>query len=244
MQCPKCRYEPTLTEMQNSPHQCQKCGVFYAKVKSGNAASSSVGDVLNSASPNARTVTFSDWVNSNPKIKVAGALLIGLVIGYFAGREHVKYEIKTALQDSVASIGAAFGLGNKASRPSELPKPSAQVGKPSPIKATLIGKDFNERDYQEFMIIRLGFQNLTGSDVRAFEGVLNFTDLLDNKIFTSNVAVNDPVEVGGSLPWSGEIKYNQFMRDHQVFRNAELSNMKVIFDLKKVLYQDGRLEKF
>ena len=29
MQCPKCRYEPTLAEMQRSPEDCVKCGVNY-----------------------------------------------------------------------------------------------------------------------------------------------------------------------------------------------------------------------
>ncbi|MNZ32172.1 hypothetical protein D3C78_494940 [compost metagenome] len=30
MQCPKCRYEPTLAEMQESPDKCPSCGVYYA----------------------------------------------------------------------------------------------------------------------------------------------------------------------------------------------------------------------
>lgn len=29
MQCPKCKYEPSLSEMQNSPGDCTKCGVNY-----------------------------------------------------------------------------------------------------------------------------------------------------------------------------------------------------------------------
>lgn len=29
MQCPKCRYEPTLAEVQQSPDDCVKCGVNY-----------------------------------------------------------------------------------------------------------------------------------------------------------------------------------------------------------------------
>lgn len=32
MICPKCAYEPTMTEMQGSPEQCPGCGVYYAKV--------------------------------------------------------------------------------------------------------------------------------------------------------------------------------------------------------------------
>ena len=30
MQCPKCRYEPTLAETQKSPDKCPSCGVYYA----------------------------------------------------------------------------------------------------------------------------------------------------------------------------------------------------------------------
>lgn len=29
MQCPNCHYEPTLSEMQQSPNDCVKCGVNY-----------------------------------------------------------------------------------------------------------------------------------------------------------------------------------------------------------------------
>lgn len=37
MQCPKCAYEPTMTEMQASPEQCPSCGVYYAKVSRAEA---------------------------------------------------------------------------------------------------------------------------------------------------------------------------------------------------------------
>lgn len=35
MQCPKCQYEPTLSELQSSPDECPSCGVIYAKAKAG-----------------------------------------------------------------------------------------------------------------------------------------------------------------------------------------------------------------
>lgn len=35
MQCPKCSYEPTLSETQASPDACPSCGVIYAKVGKG-----------------------------------------------------------------------------------------------------------------------------------------------------------------------------------------------------------------
>lgn len=33
MKCPKCAYEPTLSELQRSPHDCVKCGVNYESYK-------------------------------------------------------------------------------------------------------------------------------------------------------------------------------------------------------------------
>ena len=38
MQCPNCKYEPTLTELQGSPEQCPSCGVYYAKAAQQKAA--------------------------------------------------------------------------------------------------------------------------------------------------------------------------------------------------------------
>lgn len=45
MQCPKCKYEPTLAEHQASPDACSKCGIVYSKF--GKAA----GTAVSSSSP-------------------------------------------------------------------------------------------------------------------------------------------------------------------------------------------------
>ena len=37
MQCPKCSYEPTLSEQQSSPDKCPRCEVIYSKVKTAEA---------------------------------------------------------------------------------------------------------------------------------------------------------------------------------------------------------------
>lgn len=38
MQCPKCRYEPTMTETLSSPDGCVKCGVHYASYRAPTTA--------------------------------------------------------------------------------------------------------------------------------------------------------------------------------------------------------------
>lgn len=241
MQCPKCSYEPTMSEMQLSSDQCPSCGVYYAKVNNPLASSAEAATALKAENK----VRFSDWLDSNPYARVVGALVIGLVVGYFAGREHVKYEIKSAFLGTAASLGAAFNSANPfaAAKDAEV-KPQVETEKSYPITVSFLSKDFYKADFQSFMTISLQFLNGTGKPVRAFDGEVVFTDLLGNEILTSTVSISDPVGPGAALKWDGEIKYNEYISRHQRFKNSEIQNMKATFKLQKVLYQDGKLEDF
>lgn len=241
MQCPKCSYDPTLSETLQSPGCCPSCGVYYSKVLSKTPGAEA--QRADEAAPKHRQVTFSDWVHSNPSVKWVGALLVGLVIGYFAGREHVKYELRTAVAESLAGLSAMFG-GDKKVAKSKEPAPKAIV-KPSKISASLVHKDFLEGKYgQDQITIDFSFTNKSGADVRAFDGLLTFTDLLGNEIKLINIAINDSVQKDGVLSWSGGIKYNQFKDADVRLKDAALENIKLDFKLKKILYSDGRLEEF
>ena len=79
--------------------------------------------------------------------------------------------------------------------------------------------------------------------MRAFDGVLRFTDLLGNDISRVNIAVNESVGKGKELSWYGSVDYNQFMDSDQRLRNIENENLKVIFTVRKILYADGRIQE-
>lgn len=235
MQCPKCGYEPTMAEMQSSPDRCPSCEVYYAKVSPPVAAPP--------AAVEAKKVTLTDWANANPRAKWILALVGGLVIGYFVGREHVKYEIRSAISESVAGIGGLFGgRESRPPAPAERPKPAAK--KESPITAKLVDKGYLPGEYgRDAITLDLIFQNSTGKDVRAFGGVVSITDLLDNKIMDIHVSVSDPVARGAALAWSGSIDFNQFKSDHKALKAAEQQNILVTFSLNKVLYSDGSVSE-
>lgn len=238
MQCPKCNHEPTLAEMQASPDCCSACGVYYAKV----APRFSTNEIARAEVAIKENVKFSDWLNSNPHMKVVGALLLGLIVGYFAGREHVKYEIKSAFQDSFKGLAGAFGIG---AQPVEKAPEVKLPEKPGPISAAFIRKDFKADGYGgDNIAVVLDFKNDSASEIRAFDGVLYFTDLLGNKILDSKVAVNEPVAAGKILSWHGSIDYNQYIDRHRNFRFADENSIKLKFVLNKVLYADGRLQEF
>lgn len=92
MQCPKCKYEPTMAEMQRSPEGCVKCGINYqahashveqvkaqrAAEQQANAASSPVVREVSAKYPGAKPVVVVD-INMS-----FGAMVIFMVKWAFA----------------------------------------------------------------------------------------------------------------------------------------------------------------
>ena len=189
----------------------------------------------------------------NQTFKLVAIVIVSLVIGYFTGREHLKYEIRstftTVTEELKQGLSSAFGEG--ASTPSRPSKPTnkAEPSKPQPIGATITAKDFRNRDYdagiyEEEIAFTVRFDNRSGKDARAFEGRLTFLDLLDNEILGSRVAINDPVKAGATMDWEGKLDYNQFMDDHERLRNEALANLKTRFIVTKILFVDGTSQRF
>jgi hypothetical protein len=186
--------------------------------------------------------------------KVIGYVLagiLGLIVGYFAGREHLKYEMASALQTAVGQVRQGLPAADKPivpHAPVAAPTPTHQP-EPPVLEVVLISKGFKPsdpsiRDYEDDITLGVSFKNLSDKDIRAFDGSIIFTDLLDNKILVSGVAINEVVKAGAALKWAGAIKYNQFIDDQQRLRNEAQENLKIVFVTKKVLFADGTVKTF
>jgi uncharacterized repeat protein (TIGR01451 family) len=177
-----------------------------------------------------------------------------LIIGYFAGREHLKYEMRSAIQSATAEIqrgfASNFGSNPSASGSEKRKPPSASKPKePEPLEIALLTKGFKPsnptaRDYEDEITFTLSVRNTGSEDIRAFDGTLNFTDLLDNQIMSLSLAINDPVGSAAMLTWKGALKYNQFIEQHQHLRNAQQGNIKISFIPKRILFADGRTKEY
>lgn len=188
-------------------------------------------------------------MSNKAKIIVTG--LICLVIGYFAGREHLKYQMRAAMQDAVKEMqtGLASAFGGTAN--DAPPKTTEPETKPEdqPLTVVLVKKGFDPKDldngkFEEDVTFTLQFANKTGKDIRAFDGVLEFTDLLGNRIIGSKVEINERVAAGQTLSWEGALEYNQFMNDHQRLRSEPMENLKVEFHANKVLFADNSTKEY
>lgn len=174
--------------------------------------------------------------------------------GFVSGREYMKFEIRTALADGFRGISQLATVAQPISPAVAMPfpaptKPSAPSTRPVPLQVSMSAKGWtpsNPRggEYDEFVTFRLMIKNISDRKVRAFDGVLHITDLLDNIIINLNVAINDPVSPTSPMTWPGTMLYNQFLEHHKALRNAEFNNIKTSFEVHKVLYDDGTSQTF
>ncbi len=246
--CPKCGYTRKPTDTAPD-YECPKCGVIYAKVMQ-RANTQTRGETnpeqMSAFPPNAQTTPATRAAGRHKQL-VAAAFAVGLLVGYFAGREHIKYELRSAFQDAAAGFSKSLGtaLGGGDSKKSEDREPPKKVKQTFPITATLTNKGWFEGEYgRNAITFTVTFANTTGKNVRAFDGTLVFTDLLGNEILGANLAVNDPVSSGQSIEWKGKLDYNQFIAKHESLRNADIQNTRVNFLLKHVLFEDGEVKDF
>jgi hypothetical protein len=131
----------------------------------------------------------------------------------------------------------------------EKPKTSTRdPSQPSPFQVVLRGKAFREADYpsrvEDAITIKVAFTNSSGKDVRAFDGVLGFTDLLDNNIYLARLAINEPVAAGAIFEWDGKVRYNRFEDSHRHLKNEKFENLKTYFEPRKILFADGTTKEF
>ncbi|WP_420209178.1 zinc-ribbon domain-containing protein [Candidatus Electronema sp. JC] len=246
--CPKCGHKSEGKQQA----ECSACGIIYAKFSSDKVQKPKQLPVshveqrqsappLEENTPELRKITILVWAMS---------AIICLVAGYFAGREHVKYELrqtlKIAAEGVTKSFNTAFLGGVEPEKKVELPNQKPK--EPAPFSVVLNNKVFQEADFEagrrDAILFSLNFKNLTGKDIRAFDGKILFTDMLDNIILYSGLAVNDPIFSGGQIEWIGEISYNQFMDSHQGLKNADFKNIKINFNPKKILFFDGSTKEF
>lgn len=250
--CPKCAYTRQLQD-QAPEYECPKCGVIYAKAKPRTFSASgrdSRAPTSHLEESNTQNSTFDGpairkqrWIDAPANKILLGAVFASFVVGYFAGREHIKYEMRSAFADAAEGIKRAFGGGSQ--EPKNPSKKQAKALRATPITTLLLRKGWREGEYgRNAVTFAVEFSNLTGKDVRAFDGTIIFTDLLGNEIHGAKLAVNDRIGAGSTLTWEGKLDYNQFISSHERLRNAEIENMKVIYTVSRVMFEDGEVKEF
>ncbi|WP_027853373.1 hypothetical protein [Marinobacterium litorale] len=253
--CPKCGYARKADEPVPET-RCPKCRVLYAKAEADESESAAVYAV-SSVTPEEEATNSSEPAMQKlagllqgdlPKKHVVLIGLFCLVLGYYAGREHLKYEMRSAFSDAFSGIAEGFKGLSDAAQPVDKQEPSIPDPESQPIQATLIRKGFSPKDLDNMKIreeitFTIRFENQQDRDIRAFDGIIHFVDLLGNSIISLRTEVNDPVPAYDFFDWHGLIDYNEFKDSERRLRAAEQQNIRAIFEPRKILYADGTVEQ-
>jgi hypothetical protein len=158
-------------------------------------------------------------------------------------------DVTDELATAKTQTGIGSQLANKVVTGQSPTSSEPPVSTPPPLQITLVSKGFKARniqagDFEDDITIQIAITNVLDKDIRAFDGVLTFTDLLDNKIMSSKIAINEPLKAGAILNWIGSIRYNQFEGEHQRLRNEPQTNLKIRFATRKILFADGTTKEY
>lgn len=174
--------------------------------------------------------------------------IVGLGLGYFAGREHVKYEIRSAMTQTASAITEAF---QGSSPPPTSSKSSGSTSERNTrshdlIRAEVSNKRVREMDYREWILWDVNYvPDKLEKPARSVKGVLEFADLFGEIKFQVRTTIDEPIAPGKPVREEGVgIDYNQFMDDHRWLLTTELANIKVGFSVLSILYTDGTVENF
>ena len=131
---------------------------------------------------------------------VAGPSLVSLAVGYFAGREHLKYQMRSA----VADVGRAFVQGIKDSLPPGLQETvDREEEKPRPPPRVAIGTPYNSGRFsvevRAASILHPEVKGLTGDKSPSEDPLLVIELLFTSKDDRKVVTFRDDRVMGGSV---------------------------------------------
>jgi len=250
IKCPKCGHTRTPEEDMAIPrYECPKCGIIYSKYNK-NKTNPVTGTTSKAAIPSSEDKNNDNLLKKkNDKIVLIVAVILSLIIGYFAGREHLKYEMQQAMIEAAntfkQSMNEIFTPNNE--KKSKAPKKQQILPKNKFLQVSLVKKGYRDFDMDignKAVTFTLEITNTLKKDIRAFDGLITFTDLLDNPIKKLNFTYSKPINISETVSWNGEMDYNQFIDSDRSLRSKDLSDLNISLKLRKVLYTDGSKEEF
>ncbi len=258
MRCPKCKYEPTMAEQISNKEECPKCGIFYEKYRAQQKENFSVKTQVVADKPSVQTMAGQPVVVVGIQMRfwsmvvfmvkwafaaIPALIIIGLIVtaitifstGFITG-----FGSSSKVSNFPVSSGSSLESRVEAKEePIDSPPVRAEL-----ISAVLVDKGFYDENYETQNTLKISFENKTGREIRAFEGVVILSDLLGNVIKRVKLSDSAPAWVGDKLLWSGSIRYNQFIQEDQELKDASVDSLKMNFELNKILYKDGELQEF
>jgi hypothetical protein len=176
---------------------------------------------------------------------VIGGIVI-FVLGFFMGREHMKYTIMSSFTQAFSEFGQSLGNPSDATN-SDVEEEATTAPEQEPVTMKVLSKDTTKNSYDngiDTIETSVEFTNATGKDIRAFTGVMHFMDLFDRTIKDVSMTYEKELKAGETKTWDASIDYNQFMESDMRLATVDLNSMKSSLTVREVIFADGTREKY
>lgn len=114
------------------------------------------------------------------------------------------------------------------------------------IKVRLTNKQFHEYKYDKSIFFD-GEYVAEGLDkpARSIKGVFKVQDLFGETKVPIRWTITEPIAPGQGVSFSGRgIDYNQFTNSHQWLRSTSMSDLRIVFSVESIIYDDGTRRDF
>ncbi len=101
-------------------------------------------------------------------------------------------------------------------------------------------REFIEKDYQHYVGIKYGMQNISGKPIKGFQGQLIFKDMFGTTVQTYLVSSEEPMAAGASTRSETYWETNQFDAQDKRFAATDFKKMKHEWRPLRILFADGK----
>jgi hypothetical protein len=99
--------------------------------------------------------------------------------------------------------------------------------------------DTDNGDFNSYITIELAMKNTSSKTIRSMAGLLHFQNTLGRDIDVVPMTYEHPMRAGARVDWPGTIKYNQFDNGDVALKEADFSNVRLMWEPKTILFTDG-----
>lgn len=174
--------------------------------------------------------------------KGAGGIPLGTTIGQ-AIEEQKKW---AAEQEALAAAQRAKEAEEKALRAKlEKEAEAAREAITNAVTVTLVSKmerpsNIYAGQYRDRQVFIVGVENKTDEAMAGVSGELEFVDLFGKVVGAVNFRIAEKIAPKGTVKWTGERDYNQFLDNHRAVWNLERGQYTTRFIPDTIVFADGR----
>lgn len=167
-----------------------------------------------------------------------------------------KYILQASMQDKEAElVGKSYkeilSIATKEQEEKAAAKAKAEAeakAKAEAMEATIritltekgyVPSNINQLRMESYITFSFLVENLSEKDINAFNGVIEFQDLLGEEILSLKYTFDEGIKAGTNLTEERSIEYNKYESTHKNFYSKKVNQIKTIFKGNKILFADG-----